>query len=227
MSERKVDGLVCLYFEPLPGVPEDDVNDWFLEIAALLELSEFATAAKYKGTGLQTPGWMMLYDVDTSLTAGMSPEQLGSENELTAHRGSLSCRTYSLIGTAVSPETSAEDLPGKFALTASFEIAPENEEDFNAWYDQEHMAMVARIPGWKRGRRYRLMDAEQIIKGQVLAELPPKYLAIHELDNGNFEKSVEMREARETEWAQRIIMGAIRRQVRAFRLQNFLGGETK
>ncbi|KAJ7712990.1 hypothetical protein B0H16DRAFT_1623121 [Mycena metata] len=233
MSERKVDGLVCLHFEPLPGIPEDDVSAWFSKVelkpmAALLP-QESATAARYQATGSQTPGWMILYDVDsdTQLTAGISPQQVGSGKEMSGI--CLSRRTYNLIGTAIAPETSVADLPGKYLITASFEIAPENEVDFNAWYDQEHMAMVARIPGWKRGRRYRLVDAQQIVNGQELAptKLPPKYLAIHELDNGNFEQSAEMGEARGTEWAQRVIKGAIRREVRTFRLQESRGGETK
>jgi len=97
----------------------------------------------------------------------------------------------------------------------SFEIAPENEDDFNKWYDEEHMDLVARVTGWKRGRRYKLAEYTQI-KG---ADQPAsKYLALHELDNGDFEHSEEIKHARSTEWAQRVIKSALRREVRVFRL---------
>jgi hypothetical protein len=45
----------------------------------------------------------------------------------------LSRRTYTLLSTIVDPEARAEDLPGKYLLSASFEITPENENDFNKW----------------------------------------------------------------------------------------------
>jgi hypothetical protein len=80
------------------------------------------------------------------------------------------------------------------------------------------MDLVSRIPGWKRGRRYKLVEYTQI-RGQFMADQPvSKYLAIHELDNGDFEDTTEIRDARSTEWAQRIIKNAIRREVRSFEL---------
>jgi hypothetical protein len=38
-------------------------------------------------------------------------------------------------------------------------VAPEAEDDFNAWYDQEHLAALAGVPGTLAPRRYRSTEA--------------------------------------------------------------------
>jgi len=53
------------------------------------------------------------------------------------------------------------------------EPPPAMEEEFNAWYDDEHMAERLAIPGFRSARRW-------------VADLPPgegKYLATYELDS--------------------------------------------
>ncbi|KAJ6584352.1 hypothetical protein B0H19DRAFT_924697 [Mycena capillaripes] len=224
MSEQTtIQGLVCVYLEPGPDISEGDLNGWYYNKHAPLRLTApgFATAARYKAADSQAPTWLTLYDVTTpeivASTEGVALGALGSEND----NLSISRRTYALLGTVVDPKTTAEDLPGKCVLVVNFEIAPENEDDFNRWC--EHMDLVARIPGWKRRRRYKLVKCEQI-RGQFMADQPAsKYLAIHELNNGDFEHSAEIKHARSTEWAQRIIKSAIRREVRTFELHEVLG----
>jgi hypothetical protein len=82
-----------------------------------------------------------------------------------------------------------------------------------ARYNEEHMKLVAHVPGWKRGRRFKLVEYKQSGKEPV-----SKYLAIHDFDNGDFDQTAEIQRARSTEWAQRIYKAAIRREVRKFEL---------
>lgn len=100
------------------------------------------TATRYKTFDSQAPRWLTLYDVETpdvvASDAYAALGALGSERErkiMYSLRG-LSRRTYKLLGTALNPEMAAEDLPGKYILVVSFEIAPENEGDFNKWCAQ-------------------------------------------------------------------------------------------
>ncbi|KAJ7166327.1 hypothetical protein C8R43DRAFT_190885 [Mycena crocata] len=133
---------------------------------------------------------------------------------------SAECK-YTLLGAPTThPETTAASLPGQYVVSASFEIVRENEDDFNKWYDEEHMELVARIPGWRRGRRFKLVESKQVVNSQIMDENPPapKYLAVHELENKDVERSAEILQARDTDWAQRIFKTAIRREVRRFEL---------
>ncbi|KAJ7119846.1 hypothetical protein C8R44DRAFT_788973 [Mycena epipterygia] len=226
MAEAKEkQGLLFVYVEPGPDVKESDLHDWYdgEHIPLRLTVPGFEAVARYKAIDSQIPTWLALYDV-SGLSVLDSPEykampSLASDNEraIMAKFSGLGRRTYTLISTTVHPETTAAALPGKYVMVVSYEIAPENEEDFNKWYDEEHMDLISRIPGWKRGRRYKLVDSAQLI-GNAPDQPACKYLAIHEIDNKDFEESAEMKHARGTEWAQRVRNYAIRREIRVFEL---------
>jgi len=49
-------------------------------------------------------------------------------------------------------------------------IPPEHEEEFNRWYNTEHIKERVDIPGFFSGRRYRSLEGE------------PKYFALYELE---------------------------------------------
>ena len=48
------------------------------------------------------------------------------------------------------------------------------EQEFNTWYDQRHLADVLRIPGFVASRRFEL--------AQPQSDLPGRYLALYELE---------------------------------------------
>lgn len=56
-------------------------------------------------------------------------------------------------------------------LLVMMDIAPEHEEDFNRWYDEEHVPERNALPGFLAGRRFRAIEGG------------PKYLAIYEMDS--------------------------------------------
>ncbi|KAJ7472048.1 hypothetical protein FB451DRAFT_1251762 [Mycena latifolia] len=229
MSEQVAQALVFVYLEAGVDTKEDSLNDveWSQNEDAVFHLAPgFVTATRYKNVNSQAPTWLVLCDVEAPAPEHNKILEAHGSTTLSTISG-LSRRAYTLLGTSSRPETTAEDLPGKYVLVVSFEIAPENEDDFNKWYDEEHMGLVSQIPGWKRGRRYKLVGYQNI-PGQFMADQPvSKYLAIHELDNNDFEQSAEIKHARGTEWARRVMQNAIRREVRAFELHKVYTGQPK
>ncbi|KAF7370622.1 hypothetical protein MSAN_00695200 [Mycena sanguinolenta] len=130
--------------------------------------------------------------------------------------GGLSRRTYVHTGTYTHPDTTPESLPCKFALVVALEMStPEEEEDLNRWYNEEHMDQLSKIPGWKQGRRYELKEFNQ--KGSMADKPVFKYLAIHEFVENNFMESPEFKHASSTEWRARIMKNA-GRKARVFEL---------
>ena len=82
-------------------------------------------------------------------------------------------------------------LLGKGMLISRMDISPEHEKEFNDWYDREHLAERAAIPGFVEARRYIAIDA------------PQKYLALYttsefEVLDGPDYKAVL---AKQTEWS--------------------------
>ncbi|MET7392876.1 hypothetical protein ABZS66_05190 [Dactylosporangium sp. NPDC005572] len=57
-------------------------------------------------------------------------------------------------------------------MIAMFDIPEALDEEFNAWYDEEHIPeKVGRVPGFLRARRYKALDGR------------PNYLAVYELED--------------------------------------------
>ena len=72
------------------------------------------------------------------------------------------------------------------------DILPEMEEEFNRWYDQEHVPSLLAVPG--------VLSAKRAVNtGAGL-----KYIAIYEHEHINVQHSEAYRKAVDTEWSRRI-----------------------
>lgn len=98
-------------------------------------------------------------------------------------------------GTQISPgEASAPEGAGGLLLNA-MNVTPEAEDDFNAWYNEEHLPALAAVPGTLAARRY--------ISG-VDAEGTHRYAAIYHLTSPDVTRSAAWKAAVETPWTARV-----------------------
>ena len=72
---------------------------------------------------------------------------------------------------------------------------PVDEEDFEKWYREEHLDMLHKLPGYRRSSRYRSGPKTHLTEGD-----PPKYLAIHEMDELRGFDGKEAEAANSTPW---------------------------
>lgn len=82
---------------------------------------------------------------------------------------------------------------------------PENPEDFDKWYREEHLDLFSKLPGYRRSLRYRIGPKTPLTKDDD----PPSYLAIHEVDN--LETALTSKEAAasfSTPWTQKQLTGS-------------------
>jgi len=91
------------------------------------------------------------------------------------------------------------DLPGVASaefVTAHYvvetDVLPEFEDEFNAWYDQEHLPGLARVPGTVRAIRYRA------------AQESPRYYACYNLVSANVLDNPSWLAVRATDWSSRV-----------------------
>ena len=64
---------------------------------------------------------------------------------------------------------------GGTILVVMMEVDPEHEEEFNRWYNDEHLAERLEIPGYISARRFKLEEGEGVLK----------YLCIWELEDAS------------------------------------------
>jgi hypothetical protein len=79
-------------------------------------------------------------------------------------------------------------------ITVWLDVPPEREEEFNDWYNGEHLAQVVALPGFVSARRYRVDDA------------PLKYLAWYDTVDDTVEAAADFQGiiAKPTPWSQRM-----------------------
>ena len=90
-----------------------------------------------------------------------------------------------------------------YLLTVEMEPSEANEKDFDDWYRQEHLNLLSKLPGYRRSLRYVIGPKTYITQGE-----PPKYLAIHEIDNVHAFDGKEAEAANTTPWTTKHIQEA-------------------
>ena len=70
----------------------------------------------------------------------------------------------------------------KYVVTNSVDMVNEEAQgEYNRWFEEEHVQMLAKVPGWKRSRRFTLIDngvnGRDAKEGH--AEGVPKCLGLH------------------------------------------------
>lgn len=77
-------------------------------------------------------------------------------------------------------------------MLVAFDVPAERKAEVDRWYDEEHIAMLMRAPGWLRARRYRVLSFDN----------GPRWtsMAFHELRDASVMDSPERAAARSTPW---------------------------
>lgn len=83
-----------------------------------------------------------------------------------------SSRSTQLFKDNAQPQDDPTLTCGQLLLCVWWELEPDSLSTFHRWYADEHLPMLARIPGWRRSRRFTLVSGEG-----------PAYLAMHDLDH--------------------------------------------
>ena len=108
-------------------------------------------------------------------------------------------RKWTLPPASCSPSI----LPGTWAITAASpppwlyivhtDIPADVVDDYNAWYDQEHLPRLVTVPGVDRARRY-----------VATGDLRPRFLTAYDLSIKDAFESPQGLVARKTPWTERM-----------------------
>ncbi len=105
---------------------------------------------------------------------------------------------YRHLLTLPSPEP--EDLwRAKALMLVGINIEPVCEEEFEDWYNTEHLPRLSRVPGVVCARRYKVKADFPRLVGN-----PPVYLAVYELEKPDIPESEAWRQASQTPWTKRL-----------------------
>jgi hypothetical protein len=189
---------------------------------ARINLPKYLTGARYKAVDNQSPSYVTLFDIASAAAANDSDalalHNPGDRSRLESIE-SLARNVYDPI--SVHGDKNLAPGKGKFILVVLVDPEPgEHEDNFNRWYEEEHMGLFAKIPGWLRGRRFVLNQAEtKFAFGAAKDKTPRKYIAVHDFASPEYGESAEMKAAMSTEWFGNVMQHVTGADIRNFSLE--------
>ncbi|KAG7444006.1 uncharacterized protein BT62DRAFT_934592 [Guyanagaster necrorhizus] len=220
-------GLVLVLAENGPVIADDRFNDWYNNehAPARLTVPGYMTAIRYQATDSKKPTHLTLYELSSPDVAdgpefqALKHKASDNEKDILLRVPFLSRRIYQTIGVFTHP-ASTSPFPGRYVLIAELEVKPELEEEFNKWFNEEHVGLLEKVPGRLRSRSYSLVRS--MGRGEAVGKPVFKYLAIHEFDNGDYLKTPEWAAALDTPWRTKVMEGVLGMEVRQFELNKIM-----
>ncbi len=191
-------GILAVAFN-FANAHEDEFHDWYdLEhIPERERVPGFGLCERY--IDLANPKQAVaIYDLDNvGVLKTPAYEAIGGANlSVWSKRVTAMCdRLLRFEGVQISPgELKSPHGAGGLVLV-SMVIAPAVEQDFNAWYDTEHIPALTAVPGVMAGRRYKAPEAEA--KGT-------RYTAIYHLASTDVLNGEAWKTAATSAWTERM-----------------------
>ncbi|KAJ5662968.1 hypothetical protein N7507_003699 [Penicillium longicatenatum] len=208
-------GLLYVTMQPKGSLPDTQFHDWYnTEHGPLrLRLPFITNGFRFRATDGETPEYVALYDI-TDMDELTRKTYLDLRTDLiktkreknTMAQIDVGRKLYDLVeersqDNYVQLEDRADTDPETrgsvmIAVTTTTHPDAEKEAEHDRWYREEHIDMLARVPGWRRTRLFRTAAID--------SAAPRETLALHEYSPVNGLGGEEHKAAMNTPWRQRL-----------------------
>jgi hypothetical protein len=188
-------GLLAAFMNPPPD-DEAGFNAWYDDehVPNRTALAGFLSGRRYRAAEADGPRYLALYElvsVDVLQSADylrIVAERSQRERDMLARIPMIDRRVFTLV---LDGEAWTADPP--YVLTVAMSPPPGGEDDFVAWYAQEHIRMLLAVPGWRRVRLFQQVDGTG-----------PAFMAVHELESRSVFEHENYTKAISTPWRGRV-----------------------
>jgi hypothetical protein len=176
--------------QPRPEREKYGTNSNKVEIFGLPSPTKYY---EYQATDNEEPSWLSVHEYNdaSKLPAQDELPKTGTPSNSPSER-----IVYYHVSSRQSPEAKVESLkPGGvvlIAVTMTLQDVANSEIQFDRWYEEEHIDLLSKIPGWLRTRRFKSSNASN---GSDVT-----YLALHEYHTTCGLGGPEHRAAMSTSW---------------------------
>ena len=192
MANKKGKGLLLVMVD-LPNDKEEEFNRWYNEehLGMVLALPGFLDAARYQAV-LGGPKHLACYELES--TAAMdtpeyahirdNPTEWSKKMDPRVIATNLIVNLYQQIFPAEVSQAVAQSEMAPVLQIGRMSIPPDQEDEFNQYYNTVYAANYEKVPGCIRFRRYSVAMGE------------PKYSVVYELEHDKVSQSAEWLAAR-------------------------------
>jgi len=178
-KKPEAEARALMYVQMNPPEDENAFNEWYAKHAPdRLALPGILTARRYKAVEAEGPRYLANYDLE-DVSALQSPEYLALRKEengrerdqqMMASIPMTSRRVYRALDVG-QPWTMPWTDHAPYVMSVAMKPPPDKVDDYHAWYLEEHIPMLMKVPGWRRIRRYELVEGDAL-----------PFMALHELE---------------------------------------------
>lgn len=188
MPNTKGTALLMVWAE-VPPDKEHDFNRWYNEehLAERLAIPGVLSAARYESTTPGAPKHLAMYELQ-DISVLNSPEYLNARQSPTDWTKTASPE---VIGTTYIRNTYQQIFPSQLEphtahspMAPALQIGrmtvpPQDDAEWNDWYNTVYVPNYMKVPGCIRGRRYRAISGE------------PAYCTVYELEHPDVSQTEE------------------------------------
>ncbi|OSS53958.1 hypothetical protein B5807_00780 [Epicoccum nigrum] len=242
MASKSTPGILYVTMQPKEGLADAQFHDWYQNEHGpnRLRLPFCNNGFRYRATDLEQQGskekpeWMAIYDLDELewLTREeyqklrSAPVQTQRERD-TMKQIFVDRRSYDLLGEWSSSDfkdlQKVESEGEKNVMVAVSFVLQEGEgkeEELQKWYEEEHVPLLQKVPGWRRTRRF----VTSYLDVQANPSLQREFLALHEYAPQNGLGGEEFVAATTTKWCDKIYADVVKdRKRRVYELYYTFG----
>ncbi|CAD6446076.1 d87e51cb-2696-4179-93d7-b8d73ce5c852-CDS [Sclerotinia trifoliorum] len=222
-----IPGLLYVTMQPQESLSDSQWHDWYNNEHGpiRLRLPLIKNGFRYRANDLSSstpaspshPEWMAMYDLADIAFMHTAPylRLRGPEVKTDRERETMAQikvvrKLFDYIsGREIDGYKKVEEVgydEGNYVVAITAEVNDEFEEDYNKWMEEEYLPMIAKIPGWRRTRRF---VTSSILEGKEGKE----YLTIHEYAPQNDASGEAYKAALSTEWSKKIISRALKTEI--------------
>ena len=195
-------GATVLFSEMSPDADwEDDFNHWYDThlIPVRLRVPGFVSAQRYCDT--DRPNYLGLFEI-TAPDVLVSEEYERIKSQPNAQTAWMLANTHDYaryLGTEISDQqrddAGDDSLDAPILYAVFFSVPDDRVDEFNKWYNEEHVPLLLKCSHWQRIRRFEIYDGEP---------QPWTHMALHYITDMAAFDSNEWAAARETDWHKKL-----------------------